>query len=247
MSAARAAGFALAAIAAMGAHGDPATEGRLLARPGAIPERPGPAGEAPLGLSRARDGLVYVPARVDRTRPAPLVVLLHGAGGDARGTLGILRAHADALGAILLVPESREATWDVIVEAYGPDVAFLDAALARVFTRHAIDPARIAIAGFSDGASYALSIGLANGDLFSDVLAFSPGFAAPPRELGRPRVFVSHGVHDRVLPIERCSRRIVLRLRAEGYDVDYREFDGGHSVPEALAREAFEAFVHRKN
>jgi phospholipase/carboxylesterase len=48
-----------------------------------------------------------------------------------------------------------------------------------------------------------------------------------------------------VLPIERCSRRIVLRLRAEGYDIDYREFDGGHSVPEALAREALAAFASR--
>jgi phospholipase/carboxylesterase len=247
MSAARAVVVALAAIAAMRAHGDPATEGRLLARPGAAPERPGPAGESPLGLSRPRDGLVYVPARLDRTRPAPLVVLLHGAGGDARGTLGILRAHADALGVVLLVPESREVTWDVIVDAYGPDVAFLDAALARVFARHAIDPARIAIAGFSDGASYALSIGLANGDLFSDVLAFSPGFAAPPRELGHPRVFVSHGLHDRVLPIERCSRRLVSRFRREGYAIDYREFDGGHAVPEALARDALETFATRQN
>jgi phospholipase/carboxylesterase len=45
-----------------------------------------------------------------------------------------------------------------------------------------------------------------------------------------------------VLPIERCSRRLVPQLEATGYEVDYREFRGGHIVPEELARNAFEAF-----
>lgn len=39
----------------------------------------------------------------------------------------------------------------------------------------AIDPAHVAIGGFSDGASCALSLGLVNGDLFTHVMAFSPG------------------------------------------------------------------------
>ncbi len=55
--------------------------------------------------------------------------------------------------------------------------------------------------GFSDGASYALSIGLTNGDLFTHVVAFSPGFASPVTYTGKPPVFVSHGTHDEVLPI----------------------------------------------
>jgi len=52
----------------------------------------------------------------------------------------------------------------------------------------------VAIQGFSDGASYALSLGLTNGDLFTHVIAFSPGFAAPAEQRGRPRIYVSHGV-----------------------------------------------------
>jgi len=36
--------------------------------------------------------------------------------------------------------------------------------------------------GFSDGASYALSVGITNGDLFTHVIAFSPGFVAPARQ-----------------------------------------------------------------
>jgi phospholipase/carboxylesterase len=63
------------------------------------------------------------------------------------------------------------------------------------------------------------------------VLAFSPGFEASPDQRGRPRIFVAHGTGDRVLPIDRTSRRLVPRLEAWGYDVKYEEFDGPHTVP----------------
>ena len=85
----------------------------------------------------------------------------------------------------------------------------------------------------------ALSVGLANGQLFTGVLAFSPGFDGTPDTRGKPRVFVSHGIADDVLPIDRCSRRIVSRLKRLGYAVTYREFDGPHLLPEPVAREAF--------
>ncbi len=55
---------------------------------------------------------------------------------------------------------------------------------------------------------------------------------------GRPRCFVSHGRSDPVLPVERCSRRIVRELRDDRYDVRYTEFDGGHTVPPEIARAA---------
>jgi len=40
-----------------------------------------------------------------------------------------------------------------------------------------------------------------------------------------------------------CSRRIVPRLEQAGYDVTYREFDGPHTVPPEMSREAAEWFV----
>ena len=104
--------------------------------------------------------------------------------------------------------------------------------------RWLVDPAWVAIAGFSDEASYALSPGLANGGLFGAVLAFSPGFISPVPARGRPRVFISHGNGDDVLPIGPCSRQIVPALRQAGYDVNYREFDGGHTVPRSVADDA---------
>jgi predicted esterase len=187
--------------------------------------------------------LLYVPAGYDPGRPAPLAVMLHGAGGTAEHGLGLFGDLADAAGLVLLAPASRAPTWDVIAGGFGPDVRALDAALAETFGRCAVDPRRVAVGGFSDGASYALSLGLSNGDLFTHVVAFAPGFMAPARQVGRPRCYVSHGTRDAVLPVEVCSRRLVPVLERAGYDVRYREFDGPHTVPPAVAREALAWFT----
>jgi predicted esterase len=113
-------------------------------------------------------------------------------------------------------------------------VAALDAVLSELMARY--DVRRTALAGFSDGASYALTLGLANGDLVEHVLAFSPGYVGKLPAVGSPGVWVSHGTHDRVLPIEVCGRRIAGRLRDEGYEVRYVEYGGGHVLrPEDVA------------
>ena len=164
--------------------------------------------------------------------------MLHGAGGAARGGLELLLELAEVNEMLVLAPASTDATWDVLIEDFGPDVVAIDRALAQVFAGYAVDSRRLAIGGFSDGASYALSLGLANGDLFSHIIGFSPGFMAPPALVGRPLIYVSHGVHDQVLPIDRCSRRIVPSLQRQGYDVLYHEFDGPHTIPADIRAEA---------
>ncbi|MDP9427267.1 MAG: alpha/beta hydrolase-fold protein [Actinomycetota bacterium] len=201
--------------------------------------KPASLGLQDLASGSARgDHLLYVPESYGPERPAPLAVVLHGAGGQARDAMALLRPLADATGMLLLAPTSRQYTWDVIVGGYGPDVEAMDGALEETFSRYTLDPTRLAITGFSDGASYALSLGINNGDLFSHVLAFSPGFMAPSARVGAPRFFISHGTRDAVLPIDRCSRRIVPQLERMGYELTYKEFEGGHTVPPEIALEA---------
>jgi phospholipase/carboxylesterase len=212
-------------------------KGRLSARPG-TPTGTITPGEQPLSLAEGRDGLLYVPAGYSASKPAPLVLMLHGATGSARGALRPFRELADGAGLVLLAPESRGTTWDAIRSDYDVDIAFIDRALASVFERVAIDPARLTIEGFSDGATYAIGVGLTNGDLFRRVIAFSPGFILPVDPHAKPRIFISHGTRDQILPIDQCSRRIVLDLRRSRYDVQYREFDGPHMVPPEMAKEA---------
>jgi phospholipase/carboxylesterase len=212
---------------------------RLEVRPKAPALRLEP-GAHPLGLGGRRDGTLYLPRTVESNKPVPLLVLMHG-GGAGKEFFDFTFPLAEERGVAILTLDSRDNTWDAVDSPFGPDVRFIDQALRHTFERVAIDPRRVALGGVSDGASYALSLGLINGDLFSHVVAFAPGFIltpAPP--VGHPSIFVAHGTRDSVLSIDWTSRRFVPRLKNEGYDVTYLEFDGPHNVPAPVARAALE-------
>lgn len=213
--------------------------GRLSARVAAPTGTIAP-GFTQLQLGSGRDGFIWVPESYDPATPAPLLLLLHGAGRTSQDwAQAPLEDVFGRKGIVIVAPDSRRGTWDrMLTGFFTDDVTFIDAALTLAFSRVNVDPARVAIGGFSDGGSYALSLGLTNGDLFSAIMAFSPGYVAAGSLVGRPQVFDSHGTTDAVLPIGQTSRQIVPWLEAQGYEVNYVEFDGGHTLPRAIADQA---------
>lgn len=221
-------------------------EGHLVARPGAT-VFPAKLGINDLGIGRTRDGLRFVPSTYRAGEPLPLLVTLHGAGGNSYLGIQPFLNFAEAARVVLVSPDSREGSWDRRFGLFGDDVRFLDNALSDTFLQCAIHPQKIGIAGFSDGASYALSLGLTNGDLFSRIVAFSPGFMVPNVPRSKPAVFISHGTRDSVLPIANTSRVFVPKLRGKGYTVDYREFDGTHQIPPDISAEAFAGLTQAWN
>lgn len=217
-------------------------KGHLTARPDdAQVLEVGTTGVRPLNLGGKRDGFIYVPKGYQKSRPPSLALMLHGAGGHPEHGLSYLRDYADEKNIIMVAPASRASSWDIISDkSFDRDVIFIDQVLAQVFGSYAIDPSRLGIGGFSDGASYALCIGLSNGDLFTHILAFSPGFVYTVERKGKPAVFVSHGTEDGVLPIGFCSRRIVPKLQDQGYQVNFQEFEAAHEVPDFIAKSGAE-------
>ena len=211
-------------------------DARLTARP--IEDATTTLKSGAIGLgSNGRDGIIQMPT-TPKPGPQPLLLFLHGATQDGARMLRRVGPAADEACIVLVCPDSRDVTWDAIRGGFGDDIAHLNRVLEHVFARIAVDPEQVTVGGFSDGATYALSLGLANGDLFPRVAAFSPGFVIPVPVRGRPRFFVSHGRFDQILPIDQCSRIIVPQLRAKGYDVTFREFDGRHEMPPDVASEA---------
>ena len=212
-----------------------AREGRLTARP-RQGVKTSATGRIMLGLDWKRDAILQIPKNAGQS-PLPLLVMLHGATQDAEDMFWYLGSTHEEAGVAVLAPNSRDTTWDAIGGSFGVDVQGLNRALERVFETVAIDPARVAMGGFSDGGTYGLSLGLINGDLFSSIVAFSPGFLINGTPNGKPRIFVSHGTRDHILPIDRCGRRIAADLKKRGYDVTFREIDGDHEIPADVARE----------
>lgn len=146
--------------------------GRLTARRHA-PVVPGPTGLVPMtGPDGDQLAMAYAPESAADGSVYRLVLLLHGAGGSARQGLDLLLPVADEHQLLLVAPQSSAASWDLIAGGFGADVARIDGLLATVFDRYPVQ--EVTFGGFSDGASYALSLGLANGDLVDAVLAFSP-------------------------------------------------------------------------
>lgn len=65
------------------------SQGKLYARPGqaSVDQSPPLLGLQPLGTGARRDGLIYTPKSYQHGRPSPLCVIMHGAGGNAKGAL----------------------------------------------------------------------------------------------------------------------------------------------------------------
>ncbi|MDR1310920.1 MAG: esterase [Burkholderiaceae bacterium] len=206
-------------------------------------KEPLPAGMHSLGIAEERDTLLLVPEGLPPTEPVPFLVMFHGANGSAAKVLPFLEEHAREKRFLLLLPQSIYPTWDLTIGGHGPDLERLEKALAIVSSHFAIDTARFGFAGFSDGASYALSTGVTNGKLLSHVIALSGGFMNVYHKEGKPRIFISHSPEDEQLNIRTSALKHYNTLKEEGYDVHFHLFSGPHVMLPPVVEKAISFFL----
>ena len=217
--------------------------GRLSFQHRAPTKPPLPPGQHALELFDTRDYVLVVPEGVDAAAPTPMMVMFHGGGGSAEKIMPVMKQHAEDKTFLLLVPQSLMPTWDIVIAGNGPDRERLDLALADVASRFTLDPKRFAFAGHSDGGSYSLSNGLANGDFVTHILAFSAGFMTVLHQEGAPYIFIAHGTKDEQTPIETAGRAHANLLNRAGYDVTYIEYDGPHKSQPHIVTAAVTYFL----
>jgi phospholipase/carboxylesterase len=187
-------------------------------------------GLSDLNFEGGRSATIFLPPNCRDAVGMPLLCMLHGAAGVYPDTLPVLFELAKRESLIVIAPLSLRRTWDVLYGSYGEDVRFIEGLIGLMVRQHGVNSSRLALAGFSDGASYALTVGLKNGDVFS---------------VGKPQVFISHGSADRMLPVT-SARGIADRLKGDGYHLKFEEFEGGHEVPGAIIEEAVRRVLRRK-
>ena len=204
------------------------------------------------------NAFLYRPAMRDSAR-RPLLVLLHGAGMSGRRFLEGMRGEADRCGYLLLSVQSGGATWDTIGlvgragagkvsvdRLYGPDVGRIERALSAGLKASDVDRRSVILVGFSDGASYALSLGLANPQIVRGMVAIAPGFHLEPSAINpRQRLFIAHSPEDRVLPFARTRDATVGPLQRAGFDLRFRPFDGGHRLDNKVVAEGIDFVLGR--
>jgi phospholipase/carboxylesterase len=178
----------------------------------------------------------------------PGLILLHGRGADEEDLLGLTGALDPRLAAVSLrAPFDWPGggyCWYHLPAPGQPDVAGLRQSLARLAgvldalpAWLPVDPGRVYLLGFSQGAVMAHALLLAAPARVAGAILLS-GFRPPPGAVdmdggalrGRP-VFVGHGRTDALIAVER-GREARDALRDLGVEVTYREYDHGHRIAE---------------
>jgi len=181
-------------------------------------------------------GYLLLPDVVDPDRSYPLLTVLHGAGRQDEMLVRAYRDEPERRQAVFFIPRSTSATWDLIIGEDRPDLDFLEHAYAEIYRRVPVDHARQALIGYSDGASYALAIGLSNPRIFSAIMGWAAGFVVfDPAGLApddpKPRILLEHGSHDPIFPFEQIAVRNCAILRRLGNEVELRVDEGGVHWP----------------
>ncbi len=215
-----------------------------------------PVDEAPpTGFVRLEQGrssaVLLTPDEIDGDRRYPLVTVLHGAGRQDEALVKTFRDEAEARQAFFLIPRSEGPTWDLIASEGRPDLDFLEYAYDLIYRRFPIDPLRQVLMGYSDGASYALSVGLCNSTMFSALIGWALGFVVldPPTAEQfaksipepRPRIYLEHGTHDQLFDFHGVAIPNRDRLQQAGFDVTFSIDEGGRHWPSgSFHREALD-------
>lgn len=166
---------------------------------------------------------VHVPASYDPARPAPLLLALHGAGGDGAGELPRWTALGDALGMIVVAPTDRAA--DQGYEYTEAERTRALSALRWARRRHNVDENRVFVCGVSRGGHLAWDLSLRRPDVFAAVIPL----------IGGPRLANARG---------ECNLRFIENLAR----VPIRDLQGAGDDPLLLdnLRIAFERLVAYK-
>jgi phospholipase/carboxylesterase len=195
--------------------------------------------------------IIHAGNKVDPLTPAPLLVVLQGL-GSFRADLPYWMPAADELGCVLIMPRAVTKAAPMMSgwhrrgakDSSAPDYFDLpaagkriDEAIAEAGHRFKIDPDRIVLAGFSQGAGVALRLIGDHPERYCGAVAVA-GLHQPPSvaywqsilKQHPIRVYVIAGKLDRLLP---RSQKVVEQLRAAQVPHRYDELNQiGHEFPQ---------------
>lgn len=179
--------------------------------------------------------VLHVPTSVDGVKPVPLVIVLHGGGGNAdavarqtrfnieAGRHGFVVAYPDGTGrarpVMQLLGNKGVYTWNAggccgdAMDSRPDDVAFIRAMVEKISREIPIDRRRIYAAGISNGAMMAYRLACEASDIFAAVGAVAGPMVAPSCRPGAPVAVIHiHGSADEYVPEQGGAGRKFRKL-----------------------------------
>jgi len=180
---------------------------------------------------------VFIPTQYDGTKPTPLVVALHGMGGDENSMFDgygeQLKVEAQRLGFLVACPKGRD-TASMYRGSAEQDVMDV---LAEVRRDYKVDSSRIYLMGHSMGGYGTWSVAIAHPDVFAALGPISGGGnAAAMEKIKNLPEYVIHGDHDPTVNVNQ-SRTMVAAGKKVGAPIVYNEVPGGTHI--SVAQPAF--------
>jgi poly(3-hydroxybutyrate) depolymerase len=208
---------------------------------------PGKVGTLQTKNSVGRSGAYFLPSSY-QGRPLPLLVAIHGTGGNGAGMVRLFREAAEREKLIVVAPDSRlspdgKDSWEVGDHAgeVTPDYLHVKACVAEVLAMPGVrvDPTRVLIAGHSGGGSTAPYVAT-NEEPYTAFAVLHGGVFAGGLGRRSVRGWFSTGQSDG-LRGPTGVQEAASRTKAAGVtEVEYRVYLGGHEIGEEEMRELLE-------
>ena len=175
--------------------------------------------------------LLSVPQNVDKEKGSALIIALHGWPSDPESFMGAWKAEGNRTQSFIACPKSISQGWSKY------DVDNMFKMVEDIKSNYNINPKKVFLVGVSNGAHFALYLGLKYPKVFKSIVIVAGSIGRARRNIGeldlserkrRVPVLILIGAKDEKVRIEN-ARKTKLELRKYRYPVTYRVIPGfGH-------------------
>lgn len=189
---------------------------------------------------------VILPPNHDPTKPAALIIALHGSGGTPEEMEACFQRLAARHGAILCVPSGIRPLGNGYHWMFMDESEWLILhALEMCRKQHSIDPQRVVLAGFSQGGNMSFYMAMRHPELYRGIIAIAAHYEPnvepmpDPPAPAMPRFAILVGARDEGAA---SCRELDAMLRKARVPVRLRVYSGlGHAMPPNRERELDQA------